>query len=84
MRRAHLAHQIDEARNRVALDIEFGTDCLLYIADIVVADMAGIGTRVDGDAVGTEVFDCHCRLDHIGQSAATRVANHGNLVYIDA
>ena len=50
LRRHHLQHQIDEARNRIALDIEFGGEDPFQVPHVVVADVAGVGTRMDRDA----------------------------------
>jgi len=43
-----------------------------------------IGTGVDGDPVGTKGLDFLGRLQHIGFCSASRIAQGGNLVHVDA
>ena len=84
LRRNHLQHQVDETRNGVALDVEFRREHPFQIAHIVVADVARIGARMHRDPVGSETFDVRGRTDHVGKVAAARIADHGNLIDVNA
>ena len=46
--------------------------------------MALVGTRMDGDALGTEPFAVDSELLYIGGIAASRIADSGHFVDIDA
>ena len=83
LRGNHLQHQVDEPRNGIALDVEFGRKHPFEVAHVVIADVARIGARVNRDAVGAEPFDVQSRPDHVGQIAAARIAHHGNLIDIN-
>ena len=82
--RNHLRHQVDEARNGIALDVELRREHTFQIAHVVVTDMARIGTRMHRDAVGSETLDVQGCANHVGQVAAARIAHHGDLIDVNA
>lgn len=84
MGRSRLEHQIDESGVGVAFDVELGADRGHQIVDILIADVALIGTWVHGDAVGTKVLNAACSLYHIGHICATGIAQGGDFVDVDA
>ncbi len=84
LRRNDLRHQRDELRRRIALDVELGPKHPSERPHVVVADMPGIGPRMDRNPVGAEPLDAGCGEHHVGQVAAPRIADNGNLIDIYA
>ena len=80
LRGTHLLHQRDKAVDRIAFDIELGGEHPFERPHVVVADVAGVGTRMHRNAVGTEAFDVERRTHHVGPVAAARIAHYGNLI----
>ena len=80
LRGTHLLHQRDKAVDRIAFDVELGGEHLFERPHVVVADVAGVGTRMHRNAVGTEAFDVERRTHHVGPVAAARIAHYGNLI----
>ena len=84
-------HQVDEAVGLalgdafgVALDIELRSHGGLEVVDIAVADVALVGTGMDSDALRAETLAVDGELEDVGRVAATRVADGGDLVDVDA
>src|SRR5690606_14287390 len=72
---------------RVALEIEF--DAVLardrrQCQHVVMADVARVRTRMHGDAVRAGIEAGPRGADHVGIAATTRVAQHRDLVEVDA
>ena len=82
LRRHDLQHQIDEARNRIALDIEFGPQQRTQIIYICPADVAFVGTGMNSNTVSPESFTIKCYLHHIGDIPSACISQCSNLVYV--
>src|SRR5690606_3301055 len=92
--RAHCLAQRDETgiararrRERVALDVEFHAvpaNDFGKRMDVVLADVARVRARVHGDAVRAGVEACARGADDVGFTSAAGVAQHGDLVEVDA
>jgi ADP-dependent NAD(P)H-hydrate dehydratase / NAD(P)H-hydrate epimerase len=87
--RTNESHQLDKLLARVTLDIEFDSLKLGFengseVEYILAGDMARIGPRMDCYAVATSGDTSACRLNHVRDSAAARIAQYGDLVEVDA
>ena len=81
--RQDLERQVDETVDGVAFHIQFGGDYLLQVADILVADVPLVGTRMHGDALCTEPFRIERCLHHVGNIPSARIAQCGDLVDVN-
>ncbi len=86
--RAHLAHKVHEVLGGIALDVVLGLGPVLaqqgsQLMHILRADVAAIGPRVHGDALGTGEQAELGRLCHAGNAQMPGVAQQGHLVDID-
>ena len=79
-----LVHQVHEGRDRVAFDVEFGRDEGADDPHVAVADVALVGTGMDGDAFRAEALAVEGGFRHVGHVAAAGVAQGGYLVDIYA
>lgn len=94
LRRAHGFAQGDEARiasprrcERIAFEVVLDTIVGAKSGegmDVGFADMAGIGTRMHGDALCAGIEAGTRRTHDVGFATAARIAQHGDLVDIDA
>ena len=94
LRRPHLLAQRQEARiagarrrERIAFEVELdaaGAGERRQRVDVVGADVARIGTRVHGDAVRAGVEAGLRGPHHVGLAAAAGIAQHRDLVDVDA
>ena len=59
LRGFHFAYEIEEIRRRITLDVELGpilgAQHRIQFAHVLVRDVAGIGARMNGDAVASGV-----------------------------
>ena len=76
-------HEGYELRDRVAFDIELCRETGLQVTNILIADVALVGTGVHGDALRTEALAVEGYLQDIGVVAATRIANRGDFIDVD-
>ena len=81
--RQDLERQVDETVDGVAFHIQFGGDYLLQVADILVADVPLVGTRMHGDALCPEPFRIERCLHHVGNIPSARIAQCGDLVDVN-
>ena len=80
----HLQHQIHIPWNGVTLDIEFGGKQRFEVGHILIAYVPFIGSGMNGNTLGTELFAVECHTQHIGIIATPCIAQGGYLVDIDA
>ena len=81
--RADAADQFDVAGIRVAFDVEFSVYYRAQIEHILIADVALVRTRVDGDALGSEALAVDGHFDDVGVIASARIADGGDFVDIN-
>ena len=74
------ADEVGEFVNGVAFDVELLGEYGLKVAHILIAYMALVGTRMDGDAMGTETLAVESEFYDIGHIAATGIAYGGDLI----
>lgn len=68
----------------IALDVQFGGDVASDVAHVLIAYVALVWTRVDGDALGTEHLAVESSPEHVGIVGATRIAQSGYLIDVYA
>ena len=72
--RAHTPHQLHEGGDGVTLDIEFRSQDLLQVVDVLVAYVALVRSRVYRDALGSEALAVERHSDKVGDIPASSVA----------
>ena len=73
-----------ELRDGVTLDIKLRGQERTQVADVLIADVALIRTRVNGDALGTEALTVLCHTQDIRVITTTGIADGGYLINIYA
>lgn len=79
-----LYHQVYEVLRRISFDVELDGDSLGKLVDVTACDVTFVRTRVDGDALGSEVLAVERETEHVGHILASGVAQGGNFVDINA
>ena len=78
-------HQVHEGRFvRIPFDVEFGLQATLEQSNIVVSNMTGIRSWMNGDAIRPETLAIQSNGQRIGDIPATAVAKEGDFVDVDA
>ena len=81
---SHLADEIHKVLAGISLNVEFGVNHGPQVAHIGIGDVAGVGTRMNRDALSAESLNAFGRFDDIRFRAAPGVAQGGDFVYVDA
>lgn len=80
--RFHEQHELDELLGRIAFDVELRAENRTEPVDVVAADVTLVGTGMHCDAVGTEALAVDGYFFHVGDIAATGVADGGYFIYV--
>ena len=80
--RLDFQYQFCERRDRISLDVKLRCDEWTDVANILIADVALVRTRVNGNALGTKDFCVACNSQHVRIIAASGIAQCGNLIDI--
>ena len=82
--RPHLQHQLAQPVVRIALDVEFRTQHLLQVHDVLAPDVALVGPRMYRDALSAEELAVQRNAHHVGVVAAAGVAQGRDFVDVYA
>ena len=86
LRGAGLFHHIQKIRRRIALHIQLASPLraqALQWGNIIVARMALVRARVQGDAGGAQIEKARGKREQIREVAAARVAQQGDFIDVD-
>ncbi len=68
---------------RISLDVQLGGDGPFQGGDVVVAGVALVRPRVNGDALGPEPFTVEGHADQVGVVGSPAVADEGDFIEVD-
>ena len=83
LRRAHAKHQVHKLLGGVAFNVEFLAQNGAQLQHVGTADVALVGTRVHGDAVGSEAFAVESHFLYVWDIASACVADGCHFVDVD-
>ena len=81
---ASFEDDLHELIGGVAFDVKFRADGFFELVDVFVPGVALVGTGVDGDTLGPEIFAVAGDLQQVGIIGSAAVADEGDLVEVDA
>ena len=80
----HLEDEVDEFGRGIAFDVEFGSDERAESEDVIAADVALVGARMNCDALSAEAFAVDGHVFDAGTVFAAGVAQSSDFVDVDA